>query len=568
VTTEAASRGWRAVRAVLPHRDDYAGLSRSWRTDVVAGLTVAVVALPLALAFGITTGLGAAAGLTTAIVAGVVAGVFGGSNLQVSGPTGAMTVVLVPLVARFGADAVIVVGVVAGVVVLAAGLFRVGRVLAYVPWPVIEGFTLGIAVIIFLQQVPAALGVPKPAGENTAVIAANAVGGSPGSGSLAALALVAIVVAVMVLAPRIHRALPASLFAVIIATLVATVAGWNVAAIGPLPSAMPRLSLPSVAVGDLSSYLGPALAVALLAAIESLLSARVADGMADGPRHNPDRELFGQGLANIVSPLFGGMPATGAIARTAVNVRAGGRTRLAAIVHSAALVVVVLVGSGLVARIPLAALAGVLMVTAVRMVDVHNVRSILHSTHSDALVLVLTALATVVFDLIVAVEIGVAVAAILALRNVARATGLTEVALPAEVDDDDEHDLLHDHIVAYRLDGVLFFGAAQRFLTALAQVADVRVVILRLPDLQMLDATGAHALGEIVADLERRHITVLLKGARPDHERLLRAVGALDRLASEQHLFVNLDDAVAHARLHAARSDHGPARRPPAGQAA
>jgi SulP family sulfate permease len=552
----------------LPQRGDYSGLSRSWRTDVVAGLTVGVVALPLALAFGITTGLGAAAGLTTAIVAGLVAGVFGGSNLQVSGPTGAMTVVLVPLVARFGAGSVVLVGVMAGVLVVAAGLFRVGRVLAYVPWPVIEGFTLGIAVIIFLQQVPAALGVAKPAGENTAVIAANAIADSQGTGSLAAVALVAIVVAVMVLAPRIHRALPASLLAVIIATLVPMITGWDVATIGPLPSAMPKLSLPSVELGDLSQYLGPAFAVALLAAIESLLSAKVADGMTDGPRHDPDRELFGQGLANIVSPLLGGMPATGAIARTAVNVRAGAHTRVAAIVHSAALVTVVLAGSGLVARIPLAALAGVLTVTAVRMVEVHNVRSILRSTRSDAAVLILTALATVVFDLIVAVEIGVAVAAVLALRNVARTTALTEVPLPVEVDDDEEHDLLRDHIVAYRLDGVLFFGAAQRFLTGLARVADVRVAILRLPDLQMLDATGAQALGEIVADLEHRHITVLLKGPRPEHERLLRAVGALDHLASQHHLFTELDDAIAHARLHAARSEHGPARCPPAGQAA
>ena len=555
---------WATLVRFLPQRGDYAGLSRSWRGDLVAGLTVGVVALPLALAFGITTGLGATAGLTTAIVAGLVAAVFGGSNVQVSGPTGAMTVVLVPLVARYGADAVVVVGILAGVLVVAAGLFRLGRVLAYIPWPVIEGFTLGIAVIIFLQQVPAALGVTKPDGENTALVAAKAVGESLDAGSVAALALVAIVVAVMVIAPRIHRALPASLLAVVVATVVATATGWDVATIGALPSTLPTPTMPDVAFGDLSGFFGPAFAVAMLAAIESLLSAKVADGMADGPRHNPDRELFGQGLANIVSPIFGGMPATGAIARTAVNVRAGARTRLAAIVHSIALIIVVLVGSSLVAKIPLAALAGVLMVTAVRMVEVHNVRSILRSTRSDAVVLVLTGLATVVFDLIVAVEIGVAAAAVLALRNVARTTALTETPVHSEVDTDEERDLLREHIVAYRIDGALFFGAAQRFLTDLARVADVRVVILRLPDLQVLDATGAQALGEIVADLERRHITVLLKGPRPEHERLLRAVGALDHLASEHHIFTDLDAAIAHARLHAANSDHGPAMAPPA----
>ncbi|MGK2959093.1 MAG: SulP family inorganic anion transporter [Acidimicrobiales bacterium] len=549
---------WQTFTRFLPSRSDYAGLSQSWRADLVAGLTVGVVALPLALAFGITTGLGAAAGITTAIVAGLVAGIFGGSNFQVSGPTGAMTVVLVPLVARYGNDAVIIVGVLAGVLIVAAGLLRLGRILDYCPWPVIEGFTLGIAVIIFLQQVPAALGVTKPEGENTAVVAAKAVRDSLDSGRLAALGLLALVVAVMVIAPRVHRALPASLLAVIVATMIASVAGWDVATIGVLPSSLPAPTMPSVNFGDLSQYFGPALAVAMLAAIESLLSAKVADGMVDAPRHNPDRELFGQGLANIVAPIFGGMPATGAIARTAVNIRAGARTRVAAIVHSIVLVAVLLAGSNLVARIPLAALAGVLMVTAVRMVEIHNVRSILRSTRSDALVLVLTAVATVVFDLIVAVEIGVAAAAVLALHDVARTTVITETPVTIEVDTDDGSELLHEHIVAYRIDGALFFGAAHRFLTDLARVADVRVVILRLPDLQVLDATGAQALGEIVADLERRHITVLLKGPRPEHERLLRAVGALDHLASERHIFTSLDSAIDHARTHANRSPHGP----------
>lgn len=557
---------WSAVRALLPRRADYAGLATSWRADVVAGLTVGVVALPLALAFGITTGLGAAAGLTTAIVAGIVAALFGGSALQVSGPTGAMTVVLVPLVARYGADAVVVVGVLAGIVVIAAGLMRLGRVLAYIPWPVVEGFTLGIAVIIFLQQVPAALGVAKPEGDNSAVVAARAVTDAWSDGSLPAVAIVGLTAAVMVVTPRIHRALPASLLAVVVGTVTALLAGWDVATIGALPSTLPTPEVPDVALTELTTYLGPAFAVAMLAAIESLLSAKVADGMVDGPRHNPDRELFGQGLANIAAPVFGGMPATGAIARTAVNVRAGARTRVAAIVHSLVLVAVVLVGSGVVARIPLATLAGVLMVTAVRMVEVSTLATIVRSTRSDAIVLVLTASATVVFDLVVAVEIGVAAAAILALRHVARTTALTETPIPVEVGDAEEHALLAEHIVAYRIDGALFFGAAQRFLADFARVADVRVVILRLPDLQVLDATGAQALGEIVADLEARRITVLVKGPRPEHERILRTVGALAHLDAQHHVFCDLDDAVAHARLHAAGTPHDPV--PPVEQAA
>ena len=563
-----------AIRRLLPARADYAGLSRSWRGDVVAGITVGVVALPLALAFGITTGLGAAAGLMTAIVAGLVAAVFGGSNVQVSGPTGAMTVVLVPIVAQFGVNAVFVVGLMAGVLIIAASFARLGRYLAYVPWPVIEGFTVGIAVIIFLQQVPNALGVAKPEGENTAVVAGKALIDAFGAGNLAALGLVLLVAAIMVVAPRLHRSVPASLIAVVVATLVAQIAGLDVDTIGELPSSLPLPSLPSFSAGQLSQLFSGAFAIALLGALESLLSAKVADGMADTGRHDPDRELFGQGLANLASPLFGGMPATGAIARTAVNVRAGARTRLAAIVHSVVLILVVYFAGSVVAEIPLAALAGVLMVTAVRMVELHNVRSVFRSTRSDAVVLVLTATATIVFDLIVAVEIGIAAAALLALRSMARrATATAEpveldlgifsrpsnLATPGRteaadaVDSREEARLLSEHIVTYRLDGPLFFGAAQRFLTELTAVADVKVVILRLPQLQVLDATGAHALGEIVAELESRGITVLLKGPRPEHLKVLEAVGVLDHLAHENHNFDNLDDAIAHARSHLTR---------------
>jgi len=543
----------------LPRRADYAGLSKSWKGDVVAGVTVGVVALPLALGFGITTGLGARAGLMTAIVAGLVAAVFGGSNVQVSGPTGAMTVVLVPIVTRQGPDTVYVVGIIAGVLILGAAFLRLGRYLAYVPWPVIEGFTVGIALIILLQQVPAALGVTKPKGDNTALVAIAAVRRAFTHGNLASIAVVGLVALVMVVAPRLHRSLPGSLLAVVVATFVARFAHLDVTHIGSLPSSLPLPSLPSISAHRVSQLFTAGFAVALLAALESLLSAKVADGMADAPRHDPDRELFGQGLANLASPLFGGMPATGAIARTAVNVRAGGRTRVAAIVHSIVLIAVVYLAATLVAEIPLAALAGVLIVTAVRMVEVHNVRAVLRATRSDAIVLTLTAAATVAFDLIRAVELGVAVAAFLALRNVAQSSSATAESVaarhsdPDEITGEKEHLLLSEHIVAYRLDGALFFGAAQRFLTELTAIADVRVVILRLPQLQVLDATGAQALGDIVTELERKGVTVLLKGPRPAHLKVLEAVGAIDRLAHANHVFSDLDAAVAHAHAHVER---------------
>jgi SulP family sulfate permease len=554
------------LTALLPRRSDYSGLRGSWRTDLVAGLTVGVVALPLALAFGITTGLGAEAGVITAIVAGLVAAVFGGSNVQVSGPTGAMTVVLVPIVAEYGRDAVFVVGMLAGVLVVVAALGRVGRYLAYMPWPVIEGFTVGIAVIIFLQQVPAALGMAKPEGENAAAVAVRALGGFMTDGAWQAVALVVAVVAVMIVVPRIRRSLPASLVAVLVATVVAEAMSMDVARIGALPGSLPTPALPDASLAEIRQLFSAAFAVAVLAAIESLLSAKVADGMGDVGRSDPDRELFGQGLANLASPLFGGMPATGAIARTAVNLRAGARTRVAAASHAVVLVGVVLFAGDLVSKIPLAALAGVLMVTACRMVEVHNVRAVTRSTRSDALVLVATTIATVAFDLIVAVEIGVAIAAFLALRHIALNSEAEREPVPPDdqLDSSDDARLLHDHIAIYRIDGALFFGAAQRFITELTAVSDVRVMILRLSHIQSLDATGAHALGEIVAELESRGITTLLKGVHPHHQRILHAVGALDRLAHQRHLFDTLDDAIAHARTHVARTHDAAAAATPA----
>jgi SulP family sulfate permease len=543
-----------ALQRLLPRRADYAGARRGWTHDVVAGLTVGIVALPLALGFGITTGLGASSGITTAIVAGLVAAVFGGSGVQVSGPTGAMTVVLVPVVARYGADGVFLAGLMAGAFVVMASLVRLGRTLTYVPWPVIEGFTIGIAVLIFLQQVPSALGVSRPEGDNTALVAIRAIGrAGGGAGNGAALGIVVVVAVVMLGLARLRRSIPGSLVAVVVATLLTRLGDLDIARIGRIPDALPVPSLPGVSLQRMSDLFGAALAIAALAAIESLLSAKVADGMSDSARHDPDRELFGQGLANLVSPLFGGMPATGAIARTAVNVRAGARTRVAAMVHAGVLLLVVLVGSSLVAEIPLAALAGVLMVTAYRMVEPHNVRAVVRATRGDALVLIVTAAVTILFDLILAVEVGVAVAAVLALRSVARSSHAESESIAVELDADTEHRLMHEHIVVYRVQGALFFGAAQQFLTELTDVGDVKVVILRLAEVRVIDATGAAALEETVAELERRGITVLLKGVRPEHRKALAAVGAFERLATERHVFDHLDDAVAHARTHVRR---------------
>lgn len=536
------------LRALLPSLADYRALRSSWRGDLVAGVTVGIVALPLALAFGVTSGAGAEAGLITAIVAGVVAAVFGGSNVQVSGPTGAMVVVLAPIVAAHGIGAVALVAVMAGILVTVAGLLRLGRAVAVIPWPVIEGFTVGIGVIIFVQQVPAAVGVSGGHSTNAVVAAIEAITAAAWPSALLPLGVVAVVAAIMLVLTRISPRIPSSFVAIAVVTAIAVAAALPLVRIGALPAALHAPGLPPVDLAVLTSLAGPALAVAALAAIESLLSARVADSISDTGPYHPDRELVGQGLASIAAGLFGGMPATGAIARTVVNVRSGARTRLAAIVHSVALLAVVYLVGTVVAMIPLAALSGVLMVTAARMVSPRLIRRVVRSSRADALVFAGTALVTISFDLVIAVIIGVVAAAFFALRALSAAGGVHREELPGTPQPGDER------IALFRIDGALFFGAADRVSERVSGHAGIDVVIVRLSQLQLLDATGAHTVAELVASLERRGITVLLKGIRPEHARLLTEVGATRALRHPAHLFDDLDLAIAHARSHIARA--------------
>ncbi len=525
----------------------------------MAGLTVAIVALPLALGFGISSGLGAAAGLVTAIVAGSLAAVFGGSNLQVSGPTGAMTVVLVPIVATYGTGGVLTVGLLAGVLLLLLAVARAGRYMRYVPIPVVEGFTLGIAGVIALQQIPAALGVATPDGEKVAVVAAKAVAGFAAHPSWQSISITLGVAALMLLGARWRPSIPFSLVAVALATLASHFAQLPVARIGALPSGLPAPSLSFLDLSALGALLPSAIAVAALAALESLLSATVADAMSVNERHDPDRELFGQGLANLVTPLFGGVPATAAIARTAVNVRAGARSRLAALTHALVLAVIVFAAAPLVAEIPIAALAGVLLATAVRMVEAGSVRALLRSTRRDALVLVLTAAATLALDLVTAVILGLVVAGALALRAISKAARVEEVPLDHADHVAEERALLDEHIVAFRLDGPLVFAAAHQFLLELSEVADVRVVILRMSRVSAIDATGALVLRDAVERLEHRGITVLVSGIKPGHEKVLDELGVADRLRAEGRVFPDTPHAIefAHALLTSPSSEEG-----------
>jgi len=545
---------------LLPRRSDWAH-ARPGR-DLTAGLMVGLVALPLALGFGASSGMGASAGLITAIVAGAVAAIFGGSRVQVSGPTGAMTVVLVPIIATYGADGVLVVGLLAGLLLIGLGYIGAGRFIRYVPVPVVEGFTLGIAVIIALQQVPAALGVQVHA-EKVAVLAAKAVHSWVADPQWAPIAITAGVTALILLLARLQPLLPGSLLAVALASVANSALGWGAAPIGHIPSTLPAPSLPGVPLGDLDALVLPAIAVAALAALESLLSATVADAMSVSQRHDPNRELTGQGLANLAAPLFGGIPATAAIARTAVNVRSGATSRLAALTHALVLLVIVLVAARWVADIPRAALAGVLIATAVQMVKVSSLAALLRSTRGDAAVLAITAVATVAFDLVTAVLVGLVVAGFFALRQTARSARLEEMPLDETDHTDEERSLLDEHIVAYRIDGPLFFAAAHDFLLELADVTRVRVVVLRMSRVTAIDATGAHVLADTVSRLEGRHITVLLSGVQPHHEQVLRELGVYDRLAHERHLFATTPEAIEHARVHASRIAHTPAQGTP-----
>ena len=553
--TTALGRVGNRIAALLPRRDDLAQMRRDPRRDLLAGLTVAIVALPLALGFGVSSGLGAQAGLATAVVAGALAAVFGGSNLQVSGPTGAMTVVLVPIVGQYGASGVLTVGLMAGVMLVGLAALRAGKYMQYVPAPVVEGFTLGIACVIGLQQVPSALGVPKPDGDRVLVVTWRALEEFAKAPNWTAVGFAIAVAAVMLLGARRLPTVPFSILAVIAATAVAQLAHLDEAKpIGDLPSGLPVPSLSFLDLGSLGTLLAPAVAVAALAALESLLSASVADGMTVGQQHDPDRELFGQGIANIAAPLFGGVPATGAIARTAVNVRTGASSRLAALTHAAVLAVIVFAAAPLVSKIPLAALSGVLLATAIRMVEVGSLRAMAKATRSDALILVLTGVATLALDLVYAVIIGLVVAGALALRAVAKQARLDQVPLDRGDHSVEEHALLAEHIVAYRIDGPLFFAAAHRFLLELTDVADVRVVILRMSRISTMDATGALVLKDAVEKLKRRGILVLASGIRTSQVQVLASVGALDLLRHEGREYASTPEAIRGGRDHLEKS--------------
>lgn len=550
-----------SLKGLWPSPSDYTGLRSSWAKDLISGVTVGVVALPLALGFGVASGAGAAAGLVTAIVAGIVAAVFGGSHLQVSGPTGAMTVVLLPVIARHGVGAIPLLAILAGVIVVLMGVTALGRVVGFIPLSVVEGFTIGIGVIIGLQQIPLVLGTARVESDSTLVSSWETIAATDWSTAWQPLAVAGAVVVMHMLGHRFARRLPISLIAIVIATVAVELLQFPVQRISALPTGLPAPVLPEISRSLLQDLAAPALAIAALAALESLLSSRVADGMRpDVTPTNPDRELVGQGLANVASGFFGGLPATGAIARTAVNVRSGARTRLASVSHAVMLLLVMLLLAPLVSRIPMAALGGVLLVTAGRMINIRLARTLSSVTRADRNTFLLTLAATVVLDLVAAVLLGMAMAAVMSLRHMANYSAVARQYLPTntregDVDFPPDKEHLRSKVAVFRVDGALFYGDARRFVEEVTGVGDdIEAVILRCHRMGILDATGADAIKTVARQLKVRGIAIVVQGMTASQQRTCRLMRVFDE---RQHVR-ELSEAVAWVA-----DELGPAKQPP-----
>lgn len=553
---------WAGIQALNPlpvWKREFVGYTvQSFQQDLLAGITVGVVALPLALAFGVTSGAGAAAGLFTAIIAGFIASVFGGSRYQITGPTGAMTVVLIPVIAQFGLDKVFVVGLMAGVMLLLMGIFRLGRVINLIPWPVITGFTNGIAVIIFLQQIPALLGLRALKGESGILLSSFHIFEVFFQHPQAITFGIGLLTALIVLWwPRVSKKIPGSMVALLVITVASVVLKLEVPRIGIIPTGLPSPNLPHFNLNELTPLFSAALAVAVLSALESLLSAVVADGMSLRNRHDSDRELIGQGLGNVVTSFFGGIPSTGAIARTAVGVRSGGQSRLTGVIHALFLLMTMLLLGNYAAQVPLAVLAGILMVTAYRMLEFEAIKSLFHSTKSDLTTMVLTTVITVMFDLILAIEMGLVVAGIFFVQRMIGSLSIEPINVLEHLPKDEilDPNLLQKRVLAYRVDGPLFFGVAGRFLENLTALTDIDVVILRMRRVKTLDASGAHALEAIQHELKSREIILLFSGLQSQPLELLHKMDVFNTLTVEgHHHFETTPEAIKHAWNHVQRS--------------
>jgi SulP family sulfate permease len=530
-------------------------------SDVTAGVIVGVVALPLAIAFAIASGLTPDRGLYTAIIAGFLISALGGSRVQIGGPTGAFVVIVYGIVQRYGIDGLMVATLMAGVILVILGVARLGAAIKFIPHPVVVGFTSGIAVIIFSSQVKDLLGLRLSGVPADFIPKWRVIGAHLGSADITTIEISLLALAIMAVWPRVSRRIPGPFVALILTTAMARFFNLPIETIGSrfgsISASFPHLTVPHVSIAQLSSLVAPAFTIALLAAVESLLSAVVADGMIGG-RHRSNMELVAQGIANIASPLFGGMPATGAIARTATNVKNGGRTPVAGMVHALTLLLITLFFGRWAGLIPLATLAAILVVVSYHMSEWRTFRGELTAPKSDVVVLLTTFALTVLVDLTVAIEVGMVLAAFLFMRRMAEVTNVSIVTrelVDAESDDEDDPNAVRDRSVpegveVFEINGPFFFGAAEQFKDTISQIAKKpRVLIIRMRDVPAIDATGLHTLHELARRCRKDGTLLLLSDV---HSQPMFALVRSDMLEEigEVNLFGNIDDALNRARDH------------------
>jgi SulP family sulfate permease len=522
--------------------------------DAAAGVLVGVVALPLAIAFAIASGVKPEQGLYTAIIAGFVIAVLGGSRAQISGPTGAFIVIVYGIVQQYGYDGLAVATFIAGFLLIAMGVAGAGALLKFVPFPVTVGFTSGIALIILSSQIRDFLGLSMealPSGfvEKIAAYATHLDTANP-----AALGVGALSLAIIVLWPRVTNKVPGSLVAIIAATVLVHALALPVDTIasrfGSVPSTLPAPRLPSLTWELVRTMFSPAVTIALLAALESLLSAVVADGML-GTRHRSNTELIAQGIGNVVSPLFSGIPATGAIARTATNIKSGGRTPIAGIVHAITLLAVVLFAGRWASLIPMPALAAILVVVAYNMSEWRTFARLLRAPRSDVAVLLATFSLTVLIDLTVAVQVGVVLAAFLFLQ---RMSSVTQVSLITEEVNETygsprglDRRVVPPGVEVFEVYGSLFFGAIERFKDALRDIERrPKVLIIRMRDVLSIDASGLETFEDLLHSSKREGVELLLSGVHSQTLLAMRRSGFLERLG-EENVLENIDAALRRA---------------------
>jgi SulP family sulfate permease len=521
--------------------------------DLIAGVTVGLVALPLAMAFAIASGVPPQAGIYTAVVAGFLISALGGSRVQIGGPTGAFVVIVAGIIAKFGISGLLMVTAMAGVILVVMGVTGLGMAVKFIPRPITIGFTNGIAILIASTQIKDFLGLRVDAVPSEFVARMTVLIAKVPTLQWHTVALSVASLAVILFIPKMTRRIPGSIVALIAATACVAFFGLPVATIGSafggIPTGLPELSIPVFRPDLILPLVPSALTVALLAALESLLSAVVADSMS-GDRHNSNVELVAQGIANLVSPLFGGIPATGAIARTATNIRSGAKSPVAGMIHALTLLTILLVAAPLARFVPLATLAAVLFVVAYNMGEWREIGTILRLSKADIAVWAATFFLTVFADLTVAVEVGISLAALLYIFRIAQTTTVEPVT--AEYIEEGRLHILQDkevppYVTILRIHGPFLFGTTDKLEEAVSDLNNLApVVVLRLRNMTALDATGLYALEKLAGRLKKSGRTLLLCGARAQPERLLHQAAFMEHVGSENilpHVAAALDRA-------------------------